>query len=154
MNADGGYVWLVYGWNGPEWWTLSISDSKGYEAFNCSRKQVESMVRESIALDHYIYARDDNDTVTDLGIVRFLRIFKSINIVSKSPAQFSSLYYNLVKENYAEEILNPSIYGGYQPLFVDALWITALALNATEGTVCENYRFYYDALLFSEIKRR
>ena len=70
MNADGGYLWLVYGWNGPEWWTLSVSDSKGYEAFNCSREQVESMVQESIALDHYIYVKPDNESMTDIGIVR------------------------------------------------------------------------------------
>ena len=53
---------------------------------------------------------------------------------SKSPAQYSLLYRNLVKEKYADEILNPSIHGGYQPLFIDAMWATALALNATEGS--------------------
>ena len=70
MNSSDGYVWLVYGWNGPEWWTLSVTNNKGYEAYNCSLEQIESMVRESIALDHYVYVRDDDNTTTDLGIVR------------------------------------------------------------------------------------
>ena len=70
MNSNDGYVWLVYGWYGPDWWTFNITDDKGYEAYKCSRESIESILRESIALDHYIYARDDNDSMTDIGIVR------------------------------------------------------------------------------------
>ena len=68
MNSNNGYVWLVYGWYGPwpDGWNVNTND----EAYKCSYEQIYSMVQESIAIDHARYARDDNDTMTDLGIVR------------------------------------------------------------------------------------
>ena len=61
-------------------------------------------------------------------------------IVSKSPLEYASLYNKTVVEKYAEKMLNPSINRGFTPLFVDTLWTTALALNATEGN-CRIYNY-------------
>ena len=63
-------VWLVYGTHGAIWPTLNITDIERHEIYKCSRENIGSMLRESIALDVYLYARDDNDSMTDIGLVR------------------------------------------------------------------------------------
>ena len=97
MDSSDGYLWLIYGWYGPEWWTRTSTSDKGYEPINCSLEQIEGMLRDAIVLDHYMYASADNESITDLGIVRLILYMRPTYTVHVIPYN----YIQRVSYNYA-----------------------------------------------------